>query len=372
MRSSIPFFLLITLFLCVSVFAGVEYKEVESTGYGVNESDAIKDALIQALSQIKGTYIKSERISAVQRSINQNKESIHKDSKSKISSYTMGLISSYEVLSSGKDPDRLYEVRIRATIPKYEAGPQTKRLRMAILPFESIPDLQNADSAKFLAAWARELEEGLVQTRKFAILDRTFQKSTNSELESYLNGHKAEEISKLGQKLGTDYILIGTLINYKPKNIDSNKLEIGNSRISLRIIDVATGQIKYARKVSSAKLSVSQILDAIYPIPIVSVKPREIIFGVGGDNLKVGDNFEIFSLGKELYDPYTKESLGFDEISLGFARVTRVNPKTAVAEIDEKLDLRKLFSSGKLIARSSVSEIKHSNSSFSPSDNEDW
>ncbi len=366
-------FLILGIFLHSSdVFAGLEYKEVESIGYGVNENDAIQDALIQALSQVKGTFIKADKIKAIARSIKDNKENIKKESMSKISSYTMGLITSYEVISSKKDADQNYEVRLKSTIPQYDAGPQTKRLRLSILPFKASPEVMSPESEKFLNAWARELEEGIVQTRKFAVLDRSYQKEINSELESYLNGHKAEEASRLGQKIGADYIIIGSLISFNPKKADASFPEIAKNKISLRIIDVTTGQIKYARKVSSAKLTVQQILDAIYPISVVSVKGRQITIGVGGDNLRVGDTYEVFFLGKELYDPYTKESLGYEESSAGLAKIVKVNPKTAIAESDTKTDLNKLFLGGKLILRPSSSEIQHTTTSITPSNESDW
>jgi len=370
--SSIAAAILSLLIYSSYAFAGIEYKEIESTGYGVNENDAIHDALIQALSQIKGTYIKADKIKAVQRSIKDNKENIRKESKSKISSYTKGLISSYDVLSSKKDPDRLYEVRIKCVIPEYDSGPQTKRLRMAVLPVKSNPEIKNPESENFLAAWSRDLEEGLVQTRKFAILDRSYQEDLKSELETYLEGHKVEEISRLGQKIGADYIIIGSLIGFSAPKAAGSFPEIASNKISLRIIDVATGQIKYARKVSSAKLTVQQILDAIYPIPVVSVRSGQITIGIGGDNLRVGDTYEIFALGKELNDPYTRESLGFEESRIGFAKITKVNPKTAVAGIESKIDLGKLFQAGKLIVRASFSAVQHSTTSLTPTEEGDW
>lgn len=354
------------------IFAAVEYKDVESAGYGINENEAIQDALIQALSQVKGTYIKADKIKAVQRSIKDNKESISKESASKVSSYTKGLISSFDLISTKKDPDRIYEVRIKAKIPFYDAGPQAGRLRLAILPFRINPEQQNAESEKFVISWSQDLEEALVQSRKFAILDRNYQQETKSELETYLEGHKFEEISRLGQRIGTDYIIIGTLMNFYGKNSDANFPEIKRNRISLRIIDVSTGQIKYARKVSSAKVSAQQILDAIYPIPVVSVKGGQITIGSGGDSLKVGDTFEMLALGKEIYDPYSKESLGFEESSIGIAKITRVNPKTSIAEMENKADVAKLPQNGKLILRPNLIKPTQNAGSLNPGDETDW
>ena len=51
----------------------------------------------------------------------------------------------------------------------------------------------------------------------------------------------------------------------------------------------------------------------------------------------MGDLFNVFAVGKELKDPDTGEVLGRQEVKMGKARVTQVNPKTSLAELTEDL-----------------------------------
>ena len=55
----------------------------------------------------------------------------------------------------------------------------------------------------------------LVQTRKFTVLDREYMNDVDNELSMIKNNQtNIEEKVKLGQKLFSDYILVGTLENF--------------------------------------------------------------------------------------------------------------------------------------------------------------
>jgi hypothetical protein len=324
------------------VYSGsIEQRQVEANGLGKSENEAIQDALIQAISKIEGTSIESSKVSNVKRSILDNKENIQKDFKSKISSYTKGLISSYVLLSSNKDSDMMYQVRLKATIPVYNSGEQTNRLRLAIIPFKINAEAQSTESKEFIQNWTKTLEEALVQTRRFAILDRNYQKETKSELDSYTEGFNTSELARLGKRVGTDYLVTGELQNFiisdksvknplTDEKIVRNKL---SSLISLRIIDISSGQIKFAKSYSNGKSASLDIINAIYPMTILSVNANNVVIGSGGDDIKIGQHYRVMSLGAELKDPYTGESLGRQETLIGEIEITDVQFKTSQAKI---------------------------------------
>lgn len=55
------------------------------------------------------------------------------------------------------------------------------------------------------------------------------------------------------------------------------------------------------------------------------------------DSIKEGDICLIYSIGEELFDPDTKESLGALEVVKGKGKVTHVQPKiSTIKSIDEK------------------------------------
>src|SRR6056300_863812 len=113
-------FLLILIFIFFNVSfswaGGIQEKTVSSIGYGATESEAVQDALIEALGQIKGKQIDAEKLSETKRLIKDNQEDLTKSSNKKISEATSGVISSYKILKMKKTDDGLFKVKIKATI----------------------------------------------------------------------------------------------------------------------------------------------------------------------------------------------------------------------------------------------------------------
>jgi curli biogenesis system outer membrane secretion channel CsgG len=74
--------------------------------------------------------------------------------------------------------------------------------------------------------------------------------------------------------------------------------------------------------------------DVIFPIKVLIRRDKEVTLNRGeGGGVAVGDMFNAFTLGQELIDPDTKESLGREEVKVGRVKITQVNPKTSVADI---------------------------------------
>jgi hypothetical protein len=134
------------------------------------------------------------------------------------------------------------------------------------------------------------------------------------------------------------------------------------SRVSYRIIDVATGQIKfsdlYSRVNSGQGQSVNfaaiakraaheigqKIQNAIFPILIESVSNGVVYLGQGGSTVKIGQRFKLVKLGRKLKDSYTKESLGRTEVEIGLVEIIDVQAKQSRAKIiKSKINIEKKF-----------------------------
>ena len=286
-----------------------------------------------------------------------------RDFQQNVQTYTNGVVSQYEILETGHSTlTGNVTVKIKATIPFYAAGPQINRLRLAVVPLtlsDSIRD--RAAASQFAHNWMNATEEGLVQSRRFAMLDRSFTEATNNELSQYTNGQFSNsELARLGQKAGTDYLVTGELRTYaindksfvNPLTGERVPRSSTSTEISLRIIDVATSQVKFAKSYGESKAAVIDVINAIYPMAIVSVSDGAVVIGAGGDQIKVGDKFRVISLGQELKDPYTNESLGRQETAVGEIEITDVESKMSQAKIISGNDLiNQKFPSG-LIVRS--------------------
>ena len=232
---------------------------------------------------------------------------------------------------------------VTAVVPTYKASQQINRLRLAVLPLKIAPQLAGNSSAINAGhEWMAKLEDSLVQTRRFAMLDRSYAEQTRAELNQYLSGEfNPAEVARIGQKAGTDYIVTGEVMKYQVQDKSVRNPLTGeriarsslDSEISLRVIDVATSQVKFAKTYGSPQQASVDIINAIYPLMAVAVSPMSITIGQGGDALKVGQKFDVFALGRELKDPYTGESLGKQEVLVGQVQIASTQFKTSEARI---------------------------------------
>jgi len=342
---------------------GIQQKTVVTKGEGKTEKDAVKDALVAAVSQVRGLAISSKETVALRDQIHNESSTSSSDYQSNVQTFTNGIVSQYEILETGQS--RLtgnVSVQLRVTVPVYAAGPQINRLRLAVVPLKLSSTINDkAGAGQFAKNWMSALEEGLVQSRRFAMLDRSFTEATNNETSQYTNGQFSNsELARLGQKAGTDYLVTGELRTYaindksvmNPLTGEKIPRSSTSSEISLRIIDVATSQVKFAKSYGESKTAVIDVINAIYPMAIVSVSDGAVVIGAGGDQIKAGDKFRVISLGQELKDPYTNESLGRQETAIGEIEITDVESKMSQAKIISGNNLiNQKFSSG-LIVRS--------------------
>lgn len=376
MRKSILIGAILTILgaLPGKALAGVEYVDIESYGSGGTLSHAIATALKEALIQVNGASIQAESVaSEMMVSLETADESLFASSSASadvIQSATKGAVRSYELVSKEND-GTLWSVTVIAKIAKYEASAQTKRLRMSVLPFRLGKDRY----ATFRDKVVRGLIDNLTQARKFAILDREYEAEQAREL-AVMSSEDApiEEMAKLGQKLGTDYVIVGTV-----EKADSSTREIKvqaanrvvkiNSAaavVSYRIIDAPTGQVKFSDTWSGGGENTSldglaqkahdeiarRITDAIFPVMVENYDGEYLFLGQGGSAFKPGQVYKLIRYGDAITDSYTGESLGRTEIEVGLVRVESVQSKiTRASVVKTTVNLSNVFTVGEFIVR---------------------
>ena len=107
---------------------------------------------------------------------------------------------------------------------------------------------------------------------------------------------------------------------------------IAGARADGRKTNVLIGHMtkKFAEKAANL------IMDAIVPAKVLAYTMGNITFTRGeGTGVEVGQVWEVFYPGEEMFDPDTGESYGSEEIHLGWAKVTSVLPKFAKAKAIE-------------------------------------
>ena len=342
--------------------AKVALVEVTAEGLGMTQRDAIMDALKTAIGQVNGMSVSSQVISRMSSQVVDTDTSSQfissTDFIEDISTATAGHIDSFSIVSTRTRPDfnHAIEVILKVNVAKFDASGQLNRLRLAVIPPHLDPAIANrADAPGFASDLRREVEDYLTQTRRFAMIDRAMMSDTQEELNLIATaGMATRESVRLGQRVGSDYLVILSI--HDLGRITKQRQILGTTNIlkevrdetelSVRIIDVATSQIKFA---STQRYSVDpntlaldshaafrvgeMIANAIFPAQVVAVDGTSLTSGQGGITLTRGTEYHLVALGERLADPYSGESIGRKETIIGRVRITNVQSKQATAEV---------------------------------------
>lgn len=224
-----------------------------------------------------------------------------------------------------------------------------------------------------------EMEASFRATRKFRVLSR--EKATLNALLDEQNFAQSDfakgDAAAKGELSNANYLIIPTVIDFvfyrshkALPNFDSKfrRTDSGRLVVSAQMLDTASGQIvttfslkstfatketivnsqggrpssvyftKMAKGVA-AKLA-SQFVAAVFPMKVIKRTANgQLIINRGQDGgLKKGDKLVVFSVGEELIDPDTGESLGSSEEYIGDVTVTRINPKITFVKIIKEVD----------------------------------
>ncbi len=368
-------------------------KVVETKGQGVNRDEAINMALKQAVAQVKGVDIRSldtdfdYRSASADISRTPTGKKVEFDAVgvhtggSTLRTNMAGQIKSFEVLNEKKLEDGTYEVTLKVTVYDYESPEKTTRLKLAVMPIRTLAanyqfgDISNP-SLDTSRLFSQKLTAALAQSNKFNVLDREYMQEFAQERNFLLSGDASvEEMGKLGEALGVDYMLVGTINragivrkeSYSPA-IDRTISEYqANFSFEYRLIVGPTRQVKLADVLTikldktdqlkplvtkwrpqdmdykemmdnfigmAANQLVERIIDQLYPIRIASIdQSGQVIINQGGSRIAVGQLLDIVSQGKEIFDADTKESLGTTETLIATIRIEKVSPKISYARV---------------------------------------
>ena len=369
LKNFLIFFTGLIIFYLPSLHSQTTFITLSVSASGQTEEMAINNALLESLSQINGTVINGslsvqefEKVSAS----NKGEDYFYSENYSRdINKYTEGIVESYKLVNSNPLNSGGWEVEVSVTIAKYALSPQTNRKRIAVMPFritdtrELTVKNKKVDKRRILGLLNQSLVSYLTQSRKFFVADRDFVEELHSERNFIQYGNvPLSELSKLGNDLGVDLILVGVIEDFNTKSIKKtfesmNKTFVstkGIVEISYRVIDVATRQVKFAdlylsdsgttstnadtQMITDAVSEIGEtILFAIYPLRIEKIDGQTIYIGQGGNQLDVGDEYDVFRLGEQIEDSYTGESLGQVEEFVGIAKIENVTSKMSSAKV---------------------------------------
>lgn len=360
-----------------------EDKVVEATGMGSTYRAAVNEALITALEKAEGVTVSASmrsQMASVESSVSSSdgdsdRVAVNDSIMKGLEKVARGKVLGYEVASEGFDPTTgKYTVQLSVRMPgAYVVGlDPANRRRMAVVPFrvatgDSISWFgQPESSASWAKAVADKMNERLTQTRKFTMVDRKFDSEVSAELARLTgaNASKADQ-QRLGQKLGTDYLIVGE-VKFSPvvapgeNPLTGQPLPMTSQRfaeVSYRVLLAPTGQLKWSDTVvidaldypaadirtfvsatadGVAAEAVDGIMGNILPLEIVGkTQSGLLIIGEGGKSLEAGERFTVFALGEVVADTRTGEDLDAIEDAVGTVEVVRVASKVSYAKVIE-------------------------------------
>ena len=408
------------------------FKEVFVTGIGQSQEEAVNNALAEAISSVNGKNIQTQtiikimggeaipdkfyqrqkenkdreaetaRIEIVGKTLENlariikgqpEKTNETKDKKTssdespqytqsyikKLVDETKGGIKTYQILEKKKNEQGWIEVKIKAEVASYELPPEASRVRIAVFPFKIFN--AQGDKEKLQRLINQEVNNYFVQTRKFAILDRSYLEEVAKEKSKILDGSApAIEMAKIGNEISADFIIVGSVEDFKTEKTvtkvltdESTKItrESATLNLNYRVLDVTTKQISNSDtiklKISSkggpneamseialrvAKNMGEEVLFSIYPVLVEKIDGQDLYLGQGGKQFKTGDVYEVFEKGDKIYDSYTKEAIGNIESPRGKVQITSVSSNMSKARSTEKgIDFSANFTPGKYILR---------------------
>ena len=383
---------IIVMLLSLQGYCGVGVVEIQSKGVAGTRESAVKQALYQAVAQVNGIEVGSAdynllfqtSLADVDDQIDGKELSLSSvsvaSSGTTLKTRAGGYVKSYEVLDEKILVDNTYEILIKACVYKYDTPAEAKRTKIAIMPIRMLASNYRIGNYTTSGnAVAEQLNQkinvNLAKTNKFAVLDREYTREyiSNQNILKSVDASFAEK-AKIGNALGADFILVGTISDLRFETKTKYIEAIGRTayeyqafyKFDYRFINAQTMQVmvadtadiflekdgikKLVRKWRPDDLDFKEILDslntiiakeiteeiigAMYPIRIASVEENgQIIINQGKGRISVGSIFEVILQGKEIVDGDTGEILGNSEMQIAQIEITKVMPKFAYAKV---------------------------------------
>ena len=354
--------------------------KVVSDGFGATASDAVGEAIRLAILQVNGVAMEATTISAklgVDVVSGQSAASLRAEGFAEaVRTRSGGVIQNFRIVAmSEPGAQGTYKATIQANIARFVAPAELKKVKLVVAPLRfdkaSIPIGDRMVPAREVGNELRQrIQDALVGTGRFAVLDRDFSPEIEQELDMIGSGQSPmAEITKLSQAVPADLIWTGR-INGLAYIRHAQQLRIsdrelvsysGGWSVSQKMVNVATRQVMtsetlrgnapsvapttLSRGVNSNKILggmaddlvnsvVASILQRTFPVTVVALTGADVVLSQGGLALKPGSRYAMVTMGAELKDPQTGQSLGRMEAPCCELVVDRVTPNLSYGHIE--------------------------------------
>ena len=274
-----------SLLLAVSALA-VDKVTVKSKGFGTSYDAAIQSALKDAVRQVNGsafrgdTHVKgkSSQVSESANGVTSDNSTMTEDMTDDFREVLKGVVLGHRITSCEPNAAGMYEAVLEVDVAKYTPPMTDNRQKVAVAPLKYVltgfqigGDGKEAFKPAALVAeeLASRMTTHIVKSGKFSVLSREDEDSLKDEEKVIAENAPVTEMVKIGQRLGADFLVVGTLRNVyvaapttrKSPLTHMTTSSLGRASLSLtyRVIVVSTAQIAYMENVdidlSSAELA---------------------------------------------------------------------------------------------------------------------
>ena len=368
------FSILVVLLLPFSVHAKTELVDKTTSGYGSTYQEALASALLDAVRQVKGLTVGSEKqvradlTKVIEKDVTHINASIGVEEK--IFTISKGWVDSYSIksVSEPKGDDSRWVVTIVAKIPVHKSSIDDQgRQSIAVMPFRfahttfAINDMGQPSNAFQMSSRIRDrILSSLTQTQQFVVLNREHGSEFASE-KSLLSSDNVSpsEASRIGNVVGADFMVVGNIHDLSTKT--ETKSFYGATKtstldrvdLSYQVIEVATQKLLWADTLSAefardedetttstldgiSRLVVSGVMDLIFPIKVLDVvSAEEVYLNQGKARINDGDVFALFTQGRTMKDPDTGVEIKIDGNKTAELIAVNVQAKYTVTEVKD-------------------------------------
>ena len=257
--------LFIILFLTsLNITAETKNIEKQTLGFGDSYQDAVSNALLTAVRQVRGLEIGTERNLKMEfNQIIDKSGTSHSNTtlstQTDIYDISKGWVKSFsviDVIEPKKDKTGIWKVKLNVIIPQFESKfKQDSLLRLAVMPFRINPhefklkDI-NASPTQISIRLAENIIEQINLSQKLTIVNRSYADELSAE-KDLLSSDKAppEEASRIGQMLGADIMLTGNIYEFKTDEETRDFYGAEDHKLTdtidlyFTVIETATGKI---------------------------------------------------------------------------------------------------------------------------------
>ena len=359
----------------------LETVKVTADGYGSSASDAVAEAMRMAILQVNGAAVDMATVNAklgIDVTTNQTAQSMRAEGfADAVRTRSGGVVQNFRIVNMDEPllPKGKFKASIEAGIAKFVVPAELKKLKLVVAPLRfdraTIPmGDRNVPADEVGAELRQRILDALVNTGRFAVLDREFSPEIQQELDMIANGEAPKaEIAKLSQAVTADVIWTGRInglaYNRHARQLRSSDRQLvsysGGWSVSQKLVNVATRQVVTAETlrgeapstapttlgtgVNSGKVLggmtddlvnqvVASILSRTFPITVVALEGTNVVLSQGGQALRPGARYAMVVMGTEMKDPQTGQSLGRVESPCCQLVIDRVTPNLSYGHIE--------------------------------------